>query len=142
MLTLLWAAQLAGYLLSEEGEPLLNALSDRLVEELDVLGADSAVFTYSAIVSLGRQLAQSSVSGAGETLGIGNATASGGGRSDAFLEAALGTVSTTLSAIGSGKWELAATSFEEVRIISCALRAALSLLLVIFLVAYLMSGWL
>ncbi|KAL3933980.1 MAG: hypothetical protein SGPRY_000041 [Prymnesium sp.] len=104
---------LAGYLLSEEGEPLLNALSDRLVEELDVLGADSAVFTYSAIVSLGRQLAQSSVSGAGETLGIGNATASGGGRSDAFLEAALGTVSTTLSAIGSGKWELAATSFEE-----------------------------
>ena len=46
------AEQLSAYLLSPDGQPLQRALVDQLVEELDELGAEGAMYVYRGLLSL------------------------------------------------------------------------------------------
>ena len=46
------AEQLSAYLLSPDGQPLQRALVDQLVEELDELGAEGAMYVYRGLLAL------------------------------------------------------------------------------------------
>jgi hypothetical protein len=71
--------QIADYLLSPAGEPLLAALTDEIVQTLDVLGADSAAYAYSLAARLasGTPVADV-VSGVASAAGVAAATGAAG----------------------------------------------------------------
>ena len=50
------AEQLSGYLLSPEGSPMLERLTDEIVDEIDTLGAESAAYLYQTFGSFAAQL--------------------------------------------------------------------------------------
>jgi hypothetical protein len=74
--------QIADYLLSPTGEPILAALTDEIVETLDVLGADSAAYAYAlaAQVAIGTPVGDV-FSGVAAAAGVG-AGAAGGSAAD------------------------------------------------------------
>ena len=68
-------SQLADYLASDEGAPLQAALAEQLVDEIDALGAETAVYIYTALARLSAPLlATGGVGGGG-----GGAAGGGGG---------------------------------------------------------------
>lgn len=70
--------QIADYLLSPAGEPLLAALTDEIVHTLDVLGADSAAYAYALAARVARGTPVADVL-AGVAAAAGGAAANGAG---------------------------------------------------------------
>ncbi|KAL1507029.1 hypothetical protein AB1Y20_007891 [Prymnesium parvum] len=108
---------LSDYLLSDEGAPLLEALSESLVDELDTLSADTVAYLFNSTLSLARQLLLSSPGNA-STLATGadiagNIPPPASEASEAFVRAALTSLSDTIASLSSGEWEAAVQSVEE-----------------------------